>query len=110
MTLSGTSSTINVKITHYIVDHELKHDLGPQERIPITLLTDKSNGGKPINGDPPGVVSQPKTHLIEIPTINPKGEYDIFFHFFNDITHTLYSADGGISSKQQHVSIEINTE
>jgi hypothetical protein len=110
LTLSGTASTINVKITHYIVDHELKHDLGPQERIPITLLTDKSNGGNPINGDPPGVVSQPKTHLIEIPTINPKGEYDIFFHFFNDITHTLYSADVGISSKQQHVSIEIGTE
>jgi hypothetical protein len=107
---SGSGDTINIKITHYNIESEIKHDLGPQQRVPVTLLTDSNNGGKPLNGDPPGVVSQPRSTLIEIPNINLKGEYDMFFHFHNDITHTVHSADDGLNSAQQHVGLEITTE
>lgn len=64
-----------------VVYQILKKDTGPQERCPITRLSSSSNRGE-------GVVNTTQTTILDIEA-NTSGEYDAFYHFHNDVTHTL---------------------
>jgi hypothetical protein len=108
----NSGKTIIVKIKEYVVKYQELVDLGPERRLPVTLLTDRNENGKPFgaNAKTPGVVDRLKTQLIEFPTKSDSGRYDIFFHFHNDITHTIHGQYTGFPARQQHVGVEITTE
>lgn len=98
------------QIKDYKVEQEIKTDLGPQLRYPITQLTTNNNDGKPVPTTIRGIANQPNSILLEIQEKNPLGQYDLFFHFQNDITHTTLSEESPIPSRQQHVLLKLSTE
>ena len=83
-----------------IVYSIVKRDDGPQERCPITRLSSSSNRGE-------GVVDTTQTTILNIDT-NTSGEYDAFYHFHNDITHTLMFSYAQVPGFYQYVIMNIS--
>jgi hypothetical protein len=83
-----------------IVYSILKKDAGPQERCPITRLSSSSARGE-------GVIENTQTTSLDIEA-NTSGEYDAFYHFHNDITHTLMFSYAQVPGFYQYVIMNIN--
>jgi hypothetical protein len=107
----GTGTGANIKIDKGIVYGKIEVDQGPKKRSDITRLTDISNRGLGSNNSGafrnPGEVKGVKETIIEFDEKNITGKYDLFFHFHNDISHTLHSVDNAFYSPVQRVLLEI---
>jgi hypothetical protein len=76
-------------------------DKAPVEHVPLQTISSSSNAGKN------AVVEEVKTTTITLPK-NSSGQYDVFTHFHNDITHTLlYHSLYGRTSLQ-HITMDVS--
>jgi len=105
--IGGSGRNSEIRFTGGLVYERVFTDLGPQERVTTTRLTDPSNQGQGNNND--WTVTGIKQQLLLIEEPNSNGKYDLFFHYHNDITHTVQSANSFIG-KVQRVLLEITVE
>lgn len=108
--IGGSGTECDIKFLNGLIYERIFTDLGPQERVTTTSLTDPSNQGKGNNED--WTVTGIKQQLLLIEEPNSTGKYDLFFHYHNDITHTVQStrSSGSMRSKVQRVLLEITVE
>lgn len=102
----GTGTGADIKINSGLVYGKIQTDEGPTKRSDIVRLTDASNRGLGNSDD--GMVKGIKETSIQFSEQNSTGKYDLFFHFHNDITHTLHSVDDYFYVPIQRVLLEIN--
>lgn len=105
--IGGSGTGCNIKFSSGLIYERIFTDLGPEERVTTTRLTDPSNRGE--GNNPDWTVFGIKQQLLLIEEPNSTGKYDLFFHYHNDITHTVQSADSFIG-KVQRVLLEITVE
>jgi len=104
--VGGSGSNASIVVRSGIVYDRVEVDAGPQERVPITRLTDPSNRGLGNNDDGNVVGVKEKVVIISEPNLN--GKYDLFFHYHNDITHTIHSGSSFFRCYVQRVLMEIS--
>jgi hypothetical protein len=104
--VGGTGTGAVLVARSGIVYDRVELDAGPQERVPITRLTDPSNRGLGNNDDGNVVGIKEKVLIIQEP--NENGKYDLFFHYHNDITHTIHSGSSFFRCYVQRVLMEIS--
>jgi len=84
-----------------IVYDSIEVQNAPVEHVTNTRISSSSKAGKS------EVIDEPITSTFTLES-NKTGQYDIFTHFHNDITHTiLYSDIFGQSVKLQYINMEI---
>lgn len=77
-----------------VVYDRLEEDLGPKESSSLTRLSTASAGGER------GIITSQKTTSISLTNPSANNRYDVFFHFHNDIQHTLAAWREWNSSQQ----------
>jgi hypothetical protein len=83
-----------------------EEDEKPKEATKIARLTPSSAG----NGDDNGIVKRDETIQVLIENKNKTNEYDIFYHYHNDISHVIgYDGDANMFSFDQFVNVEITS-
>lgn len=81
-----------------------EEDEKPKEAIKLTRLTPSSVG----NGDDNGIVNREEKVQILIENKNKTREYDIFYHFHNDISHVVgFNGQEDFFQFDQYVNVEI---
>jgi hypothetical protein len=78
---------------------KLGKDEAPIQHGPITRLTSSSKRGE-------GFIEETRDTTLDLGT-NSSGKYDCFYHFHNDITHTLILAQPFTAGFAQYVSMTI---
>jgi hypothetical protein len=78
---------------------KIAKDLPPVQHGPITRLTSSSKRGE-------GFIEETKDTSLDLGS-NSSGKYDCFYHFHNDITHTLILAQPSTAGFAQYVSMTI---
>jgi hypothetical protein len=78
---------------------EEKIDLPPAEQVPLTRLTSSSKRGEDF-------VQETKESDFTLES-NKSGKYDCFYHFHNDITHTLMTDQPFVAGFLQYVTMTI---
>jgi hypothetical protein len=94
-----TSKAAIIKFTSGEVYFEEKTDLPPTEQVPLTRLTSSSKRGEDF-------VQEVKQSDFTLES-NKSGKYDCFYHFHNDITHTLMTDQPFVAGFLQHVTMTI---
>jgi hypothetical protein len=94
-----TSKAAIIKFTSGEVYFEEKTDLPPTEQVPLTRLTSSSKRGEDF-------VQETKESDFTLES-NKSGKYDCFYHFHNDITHTLMTDQPFVAGFLQHVTMTI---
>ena len=79
--VSGAEAAI-IKVNKGKVYALKQKDLAPVEHVPLTTISSSSNAGKA------QVIKDVKTSSFNLAS-NTTGQYDVFTHFHNDITHTI---------------------
>lgn len=82
-----------------------------------TLKPNHPTTGKNSTVEPLAIVDESKSTSIEIVDKSPNGQYDLFFHFHNDISHTWLASNedfhGGLNNQtecvEQYVDLRIST-
>jgi len=88
-----------VKFTSGEVYFQELIDNPPVEQVPITRLTSSSKRGE-------GFIQEVKESDFTLEK-NKSGKYDCFYHFHNDITHTLMTEQAFIAGFAQYVTMTI---
>jgi hypothetical protein len=78
---------------------KIAKDLPPVQHGPITRLTSSSKRGE-------GFIEETRDTSLDLGS-NSSGKYDCFYHFHNDITHTLILAQPFTAGFAQYVSMTI---
>lgn len=108
--VGGSGSGSSIKFSSGLVYEKIYTDIGPQERVTTTLLTDHTNQGNGNKTPNDGLVAGVKETILEIREPNTSGRYDMFFHYHNDITHTTQSFSQFFMCKVQRVLLEISVQ
>jgi len=104
--VGGKGTGSDVKITKGIMHRVEYLDEGPKNRSQGYIrLTDGNGDGRGNTGK--GFVEGPREQFLTIEEQNDTGEYDMFFYFHNDITHTVHDGGGRMLIEPQRVSMEI---
>ena len=102
----GTGTDADVRVTDGIIHRIEEVDEGPKNRSQGYIrLTDKNSDGRGNTGN--GFVTGPREQFLTMEEQNTTGEYDMFFHFHNDITHTVHFGGGRMLIEPQSVLMEI---
>ena len=96
-TANGKQASIGFK--NGICWLKIAKDLPPVQHGPITRLTSSSKRGE-------GFIEETKDTSLDLGS-NSSGKYDCFYHFHNDITHTLILAQPFTAGFAQYVSMTI---
>lgn len=108
--LTGGSGTgAEFRVTKGVIYGVEFVDEGPKNKSNgyMRLTNSNSNGqGNQGTGFVTGVTEQ----FIPIEEPNKKNEYDLFFYFHNDITHTVHQGGGNMLIEPQRVSMEISAQ
>jgi len=102
-TSGGSGSGASIKALVGIVYEYWDHDEGPGDVGSMTQLSLPSQ-----NGDA-GIVEGQRQQSIDISEQGGTGAYDAFFHFHNDISHTLENPTSYSSNFAQYIVLDIST-
>jgi hypothetical protein len=94
-----SGKTAIIKFSYGEVYFQELIDNPPAEQVPLTRLTSSSKRGE-------GFIQEVKESDFTLEK-NSNGKYDCFYHFHNDITHTLMTDQPFVAGFLQHVTMTI---
>ena len=102
----GSGDGAIIYFTGGIIYQTVGQDEGPELRSDTHVaLTDDNNDGN--GNDISGTVKGLKQTVIQMSNPNKTGQYDLFFHFHNDIAHTVTDGKGQMGLGAQYVTMEL---
>lgn len=103
----GSGSGADFRVTKGIIYGVEFTDGGPQNKSNGYIrLTNSNSNGQGNQGT--GFVTGTTEQFLPVEDPNVKGEYDLFFYFHNDVTHTVHYGGGNMLIEPQRVSMEIS--